>query len=113
MFKAKLEEKRLQQINKDLLDGTSLKDVAEKNSVSYQHACYYRKKLVKAGVLTPLYETKKTRKKRTSKFTVRKSTNKVTLPTPHTFKVVVNGTEVNISGAKYVHVYSDKLDVKY
>jgi transposase len=113
MFKPKLEDKKLQQINKDLLDGSSLKIVAEKNDVSYQHVCYYRKKLVKAGVLTPLYEKRKTSRKKTTNFSVRKTLKKVTVPTPHTFKVVVNGTEVNISGAKYVHVHPDKLDVKY
>lgn len=113
MFKAKLEEKRLQQINKDLLNGTSLKDVAEKNSVSYQHACYYRKKLVKAGVLTPLYEKRKTRKKRTARFTVRKSTPTVPLTNVSTFRVSVNDTEINILGAKHVNVYPDRVDVKY
>ncbi len=112
MFKAKLEERKLQEINKDLLNGGSLKEVADKNSVSYQHVAYYRKKLVKAGVLTGLYTKRKVRRKITRNTTARK-TAAVTIPAPHTFKVVVNGTEVNISGAKHVHEFPDKLDVKY
>ncbi len=51
MFKSKLDKQKIQKITQDLINGGSLSDVATNNNVSYQHACYFRKKLVKAGAL--------------------------------------------------------------
>ena len=72
-FKAKLEKKVLTKLSQDLMNGASLETASKNNSVSYQVACYYRKKLVKAGVLNPLYRT--TRRKRKATRTTLERTN--------------------------------------
>ena len=117
MFKAKLEKEKLQKINQDLVSGKSLSEVATTNNVSYQHACYYRKKLVKAGALNPLYKTtkRKTRTiKRTRKVSTNNTTNTVLTPTAdNTFTLVVNGTALYFKNAKSIYVSPEFVDVKY
>ena len=120
MFKSRLDKQRIQKINQDLINGESLADVATKNSVSYQHACYFRKKLVKAGALNPLYNTTK-RKSRNIKRT--RTVNTVTNNTPttsvlsnttdNTFTIVVNGTALYFKNAKSIYVSPEFVDVKY
>lgn len=116
MFKAKLDRERLQKINQDLVSGKSLSEVATINNVSYQHACYYRKKLVKAGALNPLYRTtkRKTRNiKRTRNFSNNTITKVLTPVTDNTFTLVVNGTSLYFKNAKSIYVSPELVDVKY
>ena len=121
-FKAKLEKKVLTKLSQDLMNGASLETASRNNSVSYQVACYYRKKLVKAGVLNPLYRT--TRRKRKATRTVLDKTNLFTQlksrptvvrtePTNKPFTLVVNDTTIDISGSKHVNVTPDKVYIKY
>jgi len=120
MFKSRLDKQKIQKINQDLVNGESLADVATKNSVSYQHACYFRKKLVKAGALNPLYKTTK-RKSRNIKRT--RTVNAVTYNTTNskiltntkdnTFTLFVNGTALYFKNAKSIYVSPEFVDVKY
>ena len=121
-FKAKLEKKVLTKLSQDLMNGASLETASKNNSVSYQVACYYRKKLVKAGVLNPLYRTTR-RKRRTTKnnlqqpilFTKTRLQPTVvrTEPTNKPFTLVVNDTTIDITGSKHVNVTPDKVYIKY
>ena len=110
MFKSTLDKTRLTKINQDLINGSTLRQVAENNSISYQHACYYRKKLVKAGALPPLYKATK-RKARSVKRT--RTVNPVTNSSAHTFTLIVNGTSMNIQNVKSIYVSPDVVDIKY
>lgn len=121
-FKAKLEKKVLTKLSQDLMNGASLETASKNNLVSYQVACYYRKKLVKAGVLNPLYRTTR-RKRRTTKnnlqqpilFTKTRLQPTVvrTEPTNKPFTLVVNDTTIDITGSKHVNVTPDKVYIKY
>lgn len=121
-FKAKLEKQVLTKLSQDLMNGASLEDASRNNSVSYQVACYYRKKLVRAGVLNPLYRTTR-RKKRTAKTNYQQSdlfmkpkvqpTVVRTERTNKPFTLVVNETTIDITGSKHVNVTPDKVYIKY
>lgn len=116
MFVSKLDKKTLQEVNALLISGTSLKDVTELSGLSYPNVCYLRKKLVKAGVLQPLYKTtrKRTRvRTKTQTRTKRVSTPIVTNKSTYSMKLVVNGTPVDIHDAKSVNVSPVGIDIKY
>lgn len=116
MFKSKLDKQTLQKVNQDLINGGSLEKVAKQNNLSYQNVCYYRKKLVKAGILSPLYTTR--RKKRVAKATFNQR-NLFMQPTVvktvanKPFTLVVNDTTIDITGSKHVNVTPDKVYIKY
>lgn len=110
MFKSTLDKTKLTKINQDLINGGRLKDVADKNQISYPHACYLRKKLVKAGALSPLYAATK-RKTRSVKRT--RTVNPVTNSGGHTFTLIVNGTSMSIQNVKSIYVSPDVVDIKY
>lgn len=117
MFKSKLDKQKVQKINQDLINGGSLSEVATNNNVSYQHACYFRKKLVKAGALSPLYKTTR-RKARNAKRSRTITNNTATTPvlttsTDKTFTVVINGTPMYFKDAKSIYVTPEFVDVKY
>jgi len=114
MFKSKLDKQKIQKINQDLINGGSLSDVATSNNVSYQHACYFRKKLVKAGALNPLYKTTKRKVRRNRTITNNTATTPVlTTSTDKTFTLVVNGTALYFKDAKSIYVTPEFVDVKY
>lgn len=114
MFKSKLDKQKIQKINQDLINGGSLSEVATNNNVSYQHACYLRKKLVKAGALNPLYKTTKRKVRRNRTITNNTATTPVLrTSTDETFTVIINGTPMYFKDAKSIYVTPEFVDVKY
>lgn len=111
MALVKFDEKTEKRVNRLLLTGIGIKEVADKTNVPYHKVSGLRKKLVKANVLSPLYSTNKKKKSRRL-FTI------PTLPDQNTnngpgFKLIVNGTPINIKKAKTVYVSPELVDIKY
>ena len=128
MFKTKLDKQTLQKINQDLMNGGTLDEVATKNNVSYANVGYYRKKLVKAGILNPLYRTTKRKKRASKKTSYSKNTFTPNLFTPiertqptvvkstkygTPFTLVINDTAIDVTGAKHVNVTPGRVYIKY
>jgi hypothetical protein len=115
MFTSKVDSNTQQEVNKMLVSGEKLSDVASVSGLSYAQVSYIRKKLVKAGALQPLYRT--ARKKRATRQTKTNATTNQTIVNPSStnqgFKLMVNGTTLDIQNVKSVYVSPEVVDIKY
>lgn len=115
MFTSTVDTSTQQEVNKLLVSGEKINDVAKVSGLTYAQVCYYRKKLVKAGALQPLYNT--TRKKRSIRRTRTNEVKNQTIVNPSStnqaFKLMVNGTTLDIQNVKSVYVSPGVVDIKY
>lgn len=119
MINNKPSQEQIKLVQSDLMTNAPLREISAKHNVSYDLVWYYRKKLVKAGVLERINKkSTKRRKTRTSRsYVKRTSVIKTTEPalttSSKTFYLVVNGSNINISGAKQIDVSQEKVEVKF
>lgn len=115
MFTSKVDSNTQQEVNKLLVSGEKLSDVVKASGLTYAQVSYFRKKLVKAGALQPLYRT--TRKRRATRQTRTNAATSQTIVNPSStnqgFKLVVNGTTLDIQNVKSVYVSPEVVDIKY
>lgn len=116
MFTSKVDKQTAQEVNALLIAGAKLTEVAAKTGLSYPKVHYFRKKLVKAGALQPLNKT--TRSRRATRRTMTKrATTKQTIVNPSStnqaFKLMVNGTTLDLNNVKSVYVSPGVVDIKY
>jgi|688.fasta_scaffold256641_2 hypothetical protein len=111
MFTSKVDKKTAQEANALLMNGVKLMEVAQKTGLSYPKVHYYRKKLVKAGALQPLNRTTKKRKVRVVNKDI--TTPSTMIDRSTSFKLIVNGTAVNVKNVKSIFVSPELVDIKY
>lgn len=110
----KLSVKQQDKLNKLLLKGHGLTETSKMTNIPYSLVQSVRSRLVKAGVLKPLYKT--TSKKRLNKSNPavpEVQSDMTSVDTIPAFSLFVNGTQIDLKNVKSVFISPELVDVKY